>query len=313
MHEVSVFAPATVANVACGFDMLGFAIDAPGDEVVLRRSDREGVRITAITGDGGELPADAKRNTAGVAVLAFLAALGRRDGTPACGLELELHKHMPLASGLGSSAASAVAGAVAANELFGRPFGRDELLPFAMEGERAACGAAHADNAAPCLFGGFRAVRSYSPLDVFGLPVPKELRAIVVHPHCELSTAYSRSVLPAAYPRSAATAQMGAVASFVAALYTGDYGRLSASLADFLAEPYRASHIPGFAGVKEAALAAGALGCSISGSGPSIFALAGPGSDPDRIASAMQEGFRLAGLASDRYVSPINERGAEVR
>ena len=303
-QQVTVFAPATVANVASGFDVLGFALDSPGDAATVLRSDRGGVRVRSITGDAGRLPLDPKKNTAAVAVAAFL----ERVGNP-FGIEIELEKRMPLSSGLGSSAASAVAAVTAANLLAGSPLPARELLPFTMEAERVACGSAHADNVAPSLLGGFVLIRSYEPLDVVQLPVPGGLSCAVVHPHTELRTEDARRVLKKEIRLSDATRQWGNLAALVAALFTGDLALLGRSLQDVVAEPARSVLIPGFAGVKAAARDAGALGCSISGSGPSVFALC---ADPDtagRAGGAMKAAFAAAGLESDLYLSAVNRRG----
>jgi homoserine kinase len=304
---VSVFAPATVANVASGFDVLGFALDSPGDSATLTRRSEKGVRVINITGDAGRLPRDPKRNTAAVAVAAFLDRMGHPFG-----VDISLDKRMPLSSGLGSSAASAVAGVTAANILAGMPLTPMDLLPFTMEAERVACGSAHADNVAPSLLGGFVLIRSYEPLDVVRLPVPKGLSCAVVHPHAELRTQDSRSVLKKEIRLADAIRQWGNLAALVAALYNGDLQLLGRSLQDVVAEPLRSLLIPGFAGVKSAALAAGALGCSISGSGPSVFALCAGREDSARAGAAMVAAFRIAGLESDLYLSAVNPNGPVV-
>src|SRR5210317_1013611 len=203
--EIRVFAPATVANVACGYDVLGFAIDAPGDEVVARHSEKPGLRITKITGDDGKLPKKADQNTAGVAALDLLKHLGMSDR----GIEMEIHKKMPFGSGLGSSAASAVAGAYAVNKLIGEPLSKKQLLPFAMAGESSADGAWHADNVAPCLLGGIVFIRSNEELDIAELPVPENLWAAVVHPELEILTKVAREILPKEIPLTNATQQIG--------------------------------------------------------------------------------------------------------
>ena len=226
------------------------------------------VTVASITGDGGKLPRDPKKNTAAVAVGGFMAKIGFPFG-----VEIALEKRMPLSSGLGSSAASAVAAVFGANLLAGSPLSTRELLPFTMEAERAACGSAHADNVAPSLLGGFVLIRSYEPLDVVQLPVPAGLSCAVAHPHAELRTEDARRILKKEIRLADAIRQWGNLAALVAALYNGDLQLLGRSLQDVVAEPARSLLIPGFAAVKSAAMAAGALGCSISGSGPSVFAL----------------------------------------
>lgn len=304
MEQISVFAPATVANVASGFDVLGFALEAPGDVVTLRRRKEPGIVVTSIRGDGGRLPRDPAKNTAAVAAGAFLEAIGRPFG-----LEIELEKRMPLASGLGSSAASAVAAVTAASRLAGDPLPREALLLFTMLAEKAACGAAHADNVAPALLGGFVLVRSYEPLDVIKLPVPPGLACAVVHPHTEVRTEDARRILRKEIKLAAAIRQWGNLAALVAALYRGDLALLGRSLQDVVAEPARSVLIPGFDEVKAAALAAGALGCSISGSGPSVFALCRDRAAAAPAGAAMVAAFRQAGLVSDLFLSEINTAG----
>jgi homoserine kinase len=304
IQKVRIFAPATVANVASGFDVLGFALESPGDAVTLTRSSETGVRVRSITGDGGRLPTDPGKNTAAVAAAAFLDRIGNPFG-----VEVELEKRMPLSSGLGSSAASAVAAVTAANLLAGKPLSPTDLLPFTMEAERVACGSAHADNVAPSLLGGFVLIRSYDPLDVVRLPVPAGLSCAVVHPHAELRTEDARSVLKKEIRLSDAIRQWGNLAALVAALYNGDLQLLGRSLQDVVAEPARSLLIPGFARVKAAALAAGALGCSISGSGPSVFALCAKAEGSARVGAAMVAAFKAAGLESDVYLSAVNPGG----
>ena len=305
--RIRVFAPATVANVASGFDVLGFALETPGDAALVVRTREKGIRVVSISGDGGKLPTDPRRNTSAVAVAGFLD----RIGSP-FGVEISLEKRMPLSSGLGSSAASAVAAVVAANMLAGEPLSRRDLLPFTMEAERVACGSAHADNVAPALLGGFVLIRSYEPLDIVQLPVPVGLSCAVVHPHTELRTEDARRVLKKELRLSDAIRQWGNLAALVAALYTNDLLLLGRSLQDVVAEPARSFLIPGFPAVKAAALEAGALGCSISGSGPSVFALCASPDISARAGHAMAEAFQKAGLSSDLYLSAVNPRGPVV-
>jgi homoserine kinase len=308
MESIKVFAPATVANVACGFDIFGFAVDNPGDEVIIRRSDKKGVFIKKIEGDGGRLPLETERNTAGIAILKFLEKI---DSTNV-GLEVELKKLMPLGSGLGSSAASAVAGVFAANELLGKPLAQKDLLPFAMEGERIACGSAHADNVGPSLMGGFVVIRSYDPLDIVQIPTPADLYATIVHPQIEVNTKDARNILRREISLSKAITQMGNVAGLMAGLMLPDYELIGRSLTDVIIEPIRSILIPQFDVVKNSAISQGALGCSISGSGPSIFALSRHQDTAHKVGKAMQEGFAMAGIGSECYVSGINQAGPVV-
>jgi homoserine kinase len=303
--QIRVYAPATVANVAAGFDILGFAVREPGDEVTARIAGPAGVRIVAIEGDNGVLPRDPALNVAGVAALGVLSATQRQEG-----VELEIRKRMPIGSGMGSSAASAVAAAVAVNELLGRPFSRAGLVPFCLEAERVACGAAHADNAAPALLGGFVLIRSCQPVDVVSISAPSELACAIVHPHVEIRTQDARKILRDRITMKDAVTQWGNTAGLIAGLLTGDYGLIARSLSDVVIEPVRSILIPGFHKVKEAALAAGALGCSISGSGPSIFALARGIGTAGAVAEAMAAVYRSIGLEHDLHVSDINRDGA---
>lgn len=309
MEQVKVYAPATVANVACGFDIFGFAVDRPGDEVVLTKKDSPGIVITEITGDEGRLPLEVNKNTAGIAIQKYLEHIGK----PEQGFSLALHKDMPLGSGLGSSAASAVAGVFAANELMGRPLTQKELLPFAMEGERVACGSAHADNVGPSLLGGFVIIRSYQPLDIIQVQVPSDLFATIVHPQVEVNTKDARSILEREIQLSKTIQQMGNVAGLVAGLLLPDFDLIGRSLEDVMIEPIRSILIPQFNEVKAAALSAGALGCSISGSGPSLFALSRGRETAERVAVAMAAAFNEVDIDSEAYVSGINQKGPVIR
>lgn len=308
MEYIKVFAPATVANVACGFDIFGFAVDNPGDVVEIRRKDEPGIEIEAIYGDEGRLPSDPKRNAVTVVMLHLLEHLGITD----FGGSVTLHKNMPLGSGMGSSAASAVAGVVALNELLGCPLPRKELLPFAMQGELIAAGAAHADNVGPSLLGGFLVIRSYKPLDVFNIKVPESLFCTLVHPDVEVNTKDARLILRNEVSLKNAITQMGNVAGLISGLMTADYGLISRSMVDVIIEPVRAILIPEFNEVKQAALENGALGCSISGAGPSMFALSRTREEAARIGEAMEKTFALAGIGSSSFVSGINSEGPRI-
>lgn len=308
MSRVGVFAPATVANVACGFDSLGFALNEPGDIVEAELGRTPGVRVVEITGDGGRLPLAAEKNTASVAVIELLNHLS--DSTT--GIELRVRKQMPLGSGLGSSAASAVAAVIAANELLGAPLTRLELLPFVMQAEKIACGAAHADNVAPALLGGFVLVRSYHPLDVIRLDFPDDLYAAVLHPQIELLTSDARNVLKKTIRLDDAITQWSNLAGLITGLITRDHDLIGRSLKDTLIEPVRSLLIPGFDAVKAAALERNALGCSISGSGPSIFALCRGEDHAREVGESMKQALNAFGLGSDLYVSSINRQGPTI-
>ncbi|MFL0684500.1 homoserine kinase [Algoriphagus aquaeductus] len=307
MNSVRAFAPATVANVSCGFDILGFAIDAMGDVVEVRERNEPGLQVVSITGDGGRLPFEAEKNTCAVAIKAMLDELGQDIG-----MEIYLEKGLPLGSGMGSSAASAVAALVAANRLLGEPFEKKQLLPFAMVAEKVACGAGHADNVAPSLLGGFVLIRDYHPLDVIKLHVPDGLHCTLLHPHFELKTSDSRSVLRDSVSLKHSTIQSGNVAGLIAGLFQEDFELIGRSLRDVIAEPYRATLIPGFYEVKEAVKAAGALGMGISGSGPTLFALSKGEQTVQSIIDAAQQVYDSIGLGVDTYHSAINTQGAFV-
>ena len=305
MNYIKAFAPATVANVACGFDIFGFAIQEPGDIVEVRRRDEPGIVITDITGDHGRLPRAAEKNAVTVVMLHLLKHLGLSD----LGCEVVLHKNMPLGSGMGSSAASAVAGVVAMNELLDCPLSRQELLRFAMEGERIASGSAHADNVGPSLMGGFVVIRSYNPLDIFSIPVPEDLYCTLVHPDIEINTKDARYILRNEVSLKNTIAQMGNVAGLVAGLMKSDYDLISRSMVDVIIEPVRSILIPEFNEVKQAAISNGALGCSISGAGPSMFALSRGIETAQRVGQAMQQTFRNAGIDANTHISGINQGG----
>ncbi|MBK5280116.1 MAG: homoserine kinase [Bacteroidia bacterium] len=307
MKTVKAFAPATVANVCCGFDILGFAVDSPGDEVILTQKNEPGVVVKKIVGDGGRLPLEANLNTASVAVQSFLSAI---DST--VGIEIELFKNLPLGSGMGSSAASAVAALVGINYLFGNKLTREELIPHAMEAERIACGSAHADNVGPSLLGGFVLVRDYHPLDVVKIPVAANLYCTLVHPQIELKTEDARRVLRPSVALKDAITQSGNTAGLMVGLMSGDTNLISRSLKDVIAEPVRSVFIPGFEAVKSEAVKAGALGCGISGSGPTMFALSGSHEIALAVGEAMQRQFLKYNLKSEVHVSRINLDGAKI-
>lgn len=306
-ESIRVFAPATVANVTCGFDVLGFAVDNPGDEVILKLKDKPGLTIVEITGDDGRLPYDAYNNTVGVSIHKYLEHLGLDQG-----VEISLHKKMPLGSGLGSSAASSVAGVFAINELLGRKMNVKDILPFAMEGERLACGSAHADNVAPSLLGGFVLIRSYNPLDVIQLPTPEGLYATIIHPHIEVQTKDARDILKKQITLKDAVIQWGNIAGLVTGLMMSDLDLVGRSMKDVIVEPIRSILIPGFDKVKASAMDAGALGCGISGSGPSIFTLSSDYDIAAKVGENMQNAFKYYDIDSEVYISKINRSGPQV-
>lgn len=303
---IKVFAPASVANVACGFDTLGFALEKPGDEIIARLSNKPGLRITKITGAKGKLPYEPEKNTAGLAALKLMEYLGESNR----GIELEIHKKMPFGSGLGSSAASAVAGAMAVNEILKRPLTKRELLPFAAIGEQLASGSLHVDNVAPSLIGGIVFIRDNASFDVHRLPLIKGLYASVIYPKVNILTKDARDMLSTKVHFRDTIKQGGNLGGFIIGLYNSDLDLIKRSLKDVLVEPQRAKLIPHFYEIQEAALEAGALGCSISGAGPSIFALSGNSLDAENVGEAMKKIYEKAKIESKLYVSRINQEGA---
>jgi homoserine kinase len=304
MGSIKIFAPATVANVACGFDVLGFALNNPGDEISITFNNSGSIELHNET--PYNLPLAPEKNVAAVALQSMLDELHSKQGFTITFLS----KIMP-GSGVGSSAASAAAGVFGANELLGRPFTRRQLVAFAMQGERVASGSAHADNVAPALMGGFTLVRSYTPLDIIPIPSPP-VYATVVHPQIEVRTSDSRKILRQEVPIKKAIEQWGNLAGLVAGLFTNDYELISRSLHDVIVEPVRALLIPEFYAIKQAAIDAGALGCSISGSGPSMFALSKDEATAQKVAQSMHAGFDRAGIENHVFVSPINKEGVRV-
>ena len=306
--RVRVFAPATASNLGPGFDVLGLALEKPGDVVEAELTDQRGVKIVEVTG-ADSLSTDPNENVVGIAAAAVLEELGIYDQ----GVRLWLHKRMPIGSGLGSSAASSVGGAVAVNALMGNPLSARAVVSCALRGEAAASGTAHADNVAPSVLGGIVLIRSSEPLDLIPLPIPAALQIVIVHPHTEVLTAEARRLVAEhRFTIGQAVTNMGNVAALVTALFREDFSLFSRCISDALVEPVRAPLIPGFNAVKLAALNAGALGCSISGSGPSMLAFADSSTSADRIATAMETAFADNGLQSDRFVGPVNSGGASV-
>ena len=307
MKSVTVFAPATVANVACGFDIFGFAVNEPGDVAKVTLRENPGVEITRITGDNGKLPKTAEKNTAGFAALRYLETIQSQQG-----VSIELHKKMPLSSGLGSSAASAVAVLFAINTLFDNRLTKSELLGIALQSEKLACGAAHADNAAPALFGGFLLIRENNPPDIVELPVPENLYCTIIHPEIEINTADARNILAPNVPLKDAVKQWANTAGLVAGLYRKDLTLISRSMNDYIIEPQRAKLIPHFYEIKKAALDRGALGCSISGSGPSLFALSNSQEIAQKIAGSMSAVLANYNICNQIYISTINTEGPKI-
>ena len=327
MNEIKIFCPATIANLSCGFDVLGLCLATAGDEMIIRKSDVKGVHITKIV--GANLPLETENNVAGVAALAMLKSI-KKVGNKYIpidteidfdidiaidiefGFEIEIYKHIKAGSGIGSSAASSAGAVFGINELLGQPFSRKELVKFAMQGEKLASGNAHADNVAPCLLGGFTLVRCSNPLDIIKIDSPSELYATVVHPQIELKTSDARSVLKQTVSLKSAITQWGNVGGLVAGLYTNDYELIGRSLHDEIIEPVRSMLIPGFDLIKKTAYDNGALGSGISGSGPSIFALSKGKETAEKIAKAMSKVYDEMKLPYEIHVSKVNPNGVSI-
>ena len=305
MNEIKIFCPASVANVSCGFDVLGFCLDPIGDEMIIRKTAEKGIRITKI--EGQDLPLEAHNNVAGVAGLALLEA-----HQSAFGFEIEIIKGIKAGSGIGSSAASSAGAVFGINELLGRPFTRGELIQFAMKGEELASGTPHADNVAPVLLGGFTLVRCSKEPDVIGLPSPSELYATVLHPKIELKTSDARAVLKKNIMLEKAIQQWGNLAALVSGLYTNDYDLIGRSLVDVVIEPHRSALIPGFPELKKVATDSGALGSGISGSGPSIFALSRGEAAAIRVGESMRQAFLKYNIEFELHISKINPKGIHI-
>lgn len=304
LSEIEVFCPGTIANVSCGFDVMGLALDGIGDRMLIRKSNQKGISITKI--EGQNLPLETHKNVAGVAGLKLLEHLNSDQG-----FEIEIYKNIKAGSGIGSSAASSAGAVWGINFLLGEPLSRKELVEFAMEGERLASGVAHADNVAPALLGGFTLVRSYEPLDVISLPHPSELYATVIHPQIEVKTADSRRILKQNISMKQAITQWGNVGGLVAGLFTEDYDLISRSLEDVIVEPIRSILIPEFDRIKTSAKEVGALGCGISGSGPSVFALSKGEATAKAVAEQMNNIYTPLGIDFEIHISKINTEGVK--
>lgn len=303
--EIKIFSSATVANVSCGFDVLGFCLDNIGDEMVVRTTKTKGVHITKI--EGFDLPFETKKNVAGVSALALI-----NDFNPDFGFEIEIYKNIKPGSGIGSSSASAAGSVFAINKLIGSPYNNTQLCDFAMKGEALASQCEHADNIAPALFGGFTLVKSVNPLEILKIPTPGDLYATIVHPKIEIKTSESRAILPKEIPLQDAVTQWANVGSLIHALHTNDYDLIRKSLQDVVVEPHRSKLIPHFDDVKLAVKNSEALGCGISGSGPSIFTLSKGLKTANQIEKEIQAIYSQTDIAFDMYVSKINADGIKI-
>ena len=307
VKSLKVCATGSVANVSCGFDRIGYAISKPADTVTIKTKDSPGVDITLSGSKADTIPAAAKYNTAGKAILSLLDTLSIDQG-----FNVHIEKGIPPGSGLGSSAASAAAAIVGVNELLGKPLKLEELLVHGMAGEAVASGEFHADNIAPALFGGIILIRSYDPLDIQQLPVPENLFSTVVLPDFEINTREARKIMPYRVPLKSAIEQTGNLAGFTHGLHKADFDLLGRSMVDLFAEPVRAKLIPGYHTIQKASMEAGAIGCGISGSGPALFALSDSHKKAKKIGFAMVEAFRKYELNSIAYSSSINKHSPEI-
>lgn len=305
MNYLKIFAPATVANVSCGFDSMGFAVDAIGDIMTFTKTTQKGIKITQIT--GAKLPYDVDKNAASAVIKKMLL-----EANAGFGIELSIHKGFSPGSGLGSSAASAAGAAFGANQFLKTKFSETELTKFAMFGEKVACGSAIADNVAAAIYGGFVLIRSYEPLEIVKLPVPKALRVVAIHPQIEVKTKDARAVLPKNIPLKNAVTQWANVGGLVSGLYTNNYQLISNSLVDIIVEPYRKKLIPFFDDVKNSAIKAGALGAGISGSGPTIFALCNGDETAQKVQDAIDQCYQKKGINFNIYQSKINQKGIKI-
>jgi homoserine kinase len=305
MDEIKIFSPATVANVACGFDVLGFCLDNIGDEMVIRKVDTKGISITKI--EGFDLPFQTELNVAGVSAQAMYDNI-----QPDFGFEIEIYKNIKPGSGIGSSAASAVGSVFGMNELLKKPFTTTELIQFAIKGESLANNCEVADNVAAALFGGFTLVKSLSPLEILKIPVPNELFVTVIHPQIEIKTSDSRAILPKEVSLNNAITQWANFGSLIHSLHTENYDLMRTSLHDVIIEPYRSNLIPHYNQVKNVTLKAGALGTGISGSGPSIFSLCQGVETANNVRDVIHQVYSKTGIEFDIYVSKINLKGMQV-
>lgn len=313
IKRATAFAPATVANVAVGFDLLGFSMGHIGDKVTVERSDSPGVKVTGISGvtelRGAEckIPLDPDKNTAAVSLQAMIEELKLPFG-----FNVSIEKGIPMGSGMGGSAASAVGAVIAANAMLDRPIPPLELLNFALRGEAVASGSAHADNIAPCLFGGLTLCFSVDPLRIVPIPTPPELMCVLVHPHLKIETRHARSILKPTLPLREHVHQSANLAAFISACHRNDFELMAASMIDLIIEPQRASLIPGFYDAKNAAIEQGALGFSISGSGPSVFAWTASRNAAERVRAAILRVFEHEKIGVDSWVAPVLGPGAQI-
>ncbi len=305
MQKITVFSPATVANLSCGYDVLGMCLAHIGDEITVTKIAAKGIKIAKMK--GFDLPLDATKNAAGASALALLKKIDIDFG-----FEIEIVKKVHPGSGIGSSASSAAGSVFAINELLGRPFSKMQLIAFAMEGERVACGAPIADNVAPAILGGFTLVKSTNPLKVLSLPTLNDLFVVILHPQIEIKTADARNILPKEIPLTAAVKQWANVGSLISALYEKDYDLFSESLEDVIVEPYRSKLIPDFNQVKLISLEAGSLGCGISGSGPAIFSICKGEKSAINVTEKINTFYGTTSINFHIFITKVNSEGIKI-
>lgn len=305
MKKIKVFAPASIANLGCGFDIMGLALDEVGDVLEITASEGDGLTIANDT--DVPLPEDIEQNVITPVIRKFLEITGNKAQ-----IDVRICKKIYPGSGIGSSAASSAAAAYGMNELFGCPLSEEEVVICAMEGENLASGGYHADNAAPAVMGGIIMIRGYEPLDVIKLPVPGNFYCAVIHPIIVVSTKEARSILPKEIPMHTAVQQWGNVGGLVAGLYSGNIGLIGRAMKDVVAEPYRKQFIPGFDALREKLLDAGALAMNIAGSGPSVFALADRPDIAEKAGNIMREHFDALSIEYEAYVVKVSNKGAKL-
>ena len=305
MNGVRLFSPATISNLSCGFDVLGLCLETIGDYMEIIKSKKKGIYITSIIGE--KIPYDVKKNVAGVASEALIDSL-----KPDFGFEIKIDKKIKPGSGIGSSAASSVGAVVGINHLLGNPFKLKELIPYALEGEKLACGSKHADNVAPAILGGITLVRSTKPIDVIKLPIPKNLKAVIIHPKIEIKTADARKVLDKSIPLEKASQYWANLGAFVSSLYENNYELMKKSIVDNIIEPKRSQLIPMFDSLKQIANDNDSIGCGISGSGPSVFSLANGLKTAKIINNSFKKIYEETGIPFKTYVSDINKSGVKI-
>lgn len=302
INQIKIFAPATVANLSCGYDVLGVCLTHIGDEIIIKKTAKKGITISKM--EGFNLPMEVEKNAAGVAALALLEKTNITYG-----FDLEITKKVKPGSGIGSSASSAAGAVVGINYLLGNLFSKTDLIKFAMEGERIACGSPIADNVSPAIFGGFTLVKQTQPLQVLSLPTPKDLYLVILHPQIEIKTSDSRAVLPKKILLTDAIKQWANVGSFVSALYEDNYKLIADSLHDVIVEPHRAQLIPFFKEVQKLSIKSGSLACGISGSGPSIFSLCKGIDTANKVSENLRTFYKSTSTEFHIFTTKVNTEG----